>query len=170
MEKEHHYSVSMVWTGNRGEGTRNYRAYDRDHILRVEGKADISASSDPSFLGSPSRYNPEELMVASLSSCHMLWYLHLCSVNHIVVTEYQDQAKGTMMEKADGSGYFREVELSPVITLTEENMIAKAKELHEEANRFCFIANSVNFPVKHKPLFKIAGRDAKIAGRDAVAP
>jgi organic hydroperoxide reductase OsmC/OhrA len=160
MEKEHHYSVSMTWTGNRGEGTQNYRAYDRDHILRVEGKADIPASSDPSFRGSPSRYNPEELMVASLSSCHMLWYLHLCSVNHIVVTDYRDQATGTMMERADGSGYFREVELCPVITITEEGMISKARELHGEAKRFCFIANSVNFPVTHQPLFIVAGRDA----------
>ncbi len=155
MEKEHSYLVSMTWTGNKGEGTKNYRAFDRDHILQVQGKADIAGSSDPSFRGSPDRYNPEELLVCSISSCHMLWYLHLCSVNNIVVTAYRDEARGTMIEDADGSGRFREVELNPAITLTDEAMIGKATQLHEEAHRFCFIANSVNFPIKHRPVFTV---------------
>jgi organic hydroperoxide reductase OsmC/OhrA len=155
MEKEHNYSVAMVWTGNLGAGTESYRAYSRDHVLRVGGKPEIPSSSDPSFRGSPDRYNPEELLICSLSSCHMLWYLHLCSVNGIVVTAYQDQACGTMIEKSDGSGYFKEVVLSPMITLTDEAMTGKAMELHEEANRRCFIAASVNFPVIHKPVFKV---------------
>jgi organic hydroperoxide reductase OsmC/OhrA len=155
MEKEHHYSISMVWTGNKGEGTKEYRAYSRDHILQVTGKADIAGSSDPSFRGSPDRYNPEELLVSSLSACHMLWYLHLCSVNNIVVTGYRDQARGTMIEGADGGGHFKEVELNPSITLSETAMIGRATELHEEANRLCFVANSVNFPVTHKPVFEV---------------
>ena len=145
----------MTWTGNKGEGTTNYRGYDRDHILQVKGKADIAASSDPSFRGSPDRYNPEELLVCSVSSCHMLWYLHLCSVNQIVVTEYRDEAKGTMIENADGSGFFKEIELNPLVTVTGETMIARATELHEEAHRLCFIANSVNFPIRHKPVFNV---------------
>jgi organic hydroperoxide reductase OsmC/OhrA len=155
MEKEHIYSVVLDWTGNQGEGTKSYRVYSRDHILRVAGKPELSASSDPSFRGSRDRYNPEELLVSSLSSCHMLWYLHLCSVSDVVVTAYQDQASGTMIEKEDGSGYFKEVVLSPVITLTDASMTAKAMELHTAANRMCFIAASVNFPVHHKPVFKI---------------
>lgn len=154
MEKEHHYSVTVVWT-DKGEGTKNYRAFSRDHIVQVSGKADIAGSSDPSFRGSPDRYNPEELLVSSLSACHMLWYLHLCSVNHIVVTSYRDEAKGRMMEKPDGSGFFKEVELNPHITLTEASMIERATELHEEANRMCFVANSVNFPITHKPVFEV---------------
>ncbi len=97
MEKEHVYSVTMTWSGNLGEGTQHYRGYSRDHLIRVAGKPEIPSSSDPSFRGSPERYNPEELLVASLSSCHMLWYLHLCSVNGVVVTAYQDQASGTLM-------------------------------------------------------------------------
>lgn len=145
----------MSWTGNKGEGTKNYRAFSRDHILQVSGKADIAGSSDPSFRGSPDRYNPEELLVSSISACHMLWYLHLCSVNHIVVTAYRDEAKGTMIENPDGSGFFREVELNPVITLTGSSMIARATELHEDAHRMCFIANSVNFPISHKPVFEV---------------
>src|ERR1700759_3681585 len=116
MEKEHRYSVDLAWTGNKGEGTTRYTAYSRDHVLRVQGKPDLPGSSDPSFRGSRDRYNPEELLVSSLSSCHMLWYLHLCSANQVVVVDYRDQAKGFMMERADGSGYFREVILCPVVT------------------------------------------------------
>jgi organic hydroperoxide reductase OsmC/OhrA len=158
MEKEHRYSVSMVWTGNLGEGTKSYKAFGRDHIYQVAGKADIAGSSDPSFRGSRDRYNPEELLVCSLSSCHMLWYLHLCSVNNVVVTGYRDEAKGIMAEAADGSGFFKEVELHPVIRLSEASMIARAMELHKDAHRMCFIANSVNFPVKHQPVFEIDPR------------
>ncbi len=167
MEKEHHYLVSMVWTGNLGEGTQSYRGYSRDHEIRVEGKADIDGSSDPAFRGSANRYNPEELLVSSLSACHMLWYLHLCSINQIVVTDYRDQAKGTMLEGDDGGGHFKEVVLNPTVTLKSvsgkgvgvgdeaatEAMMEKAKALHEEANTLCFIARSVNFPVRHVPVF-----------------
>ena len=154
MEKEHVYSVTMTWSGNLGEGTQHYRAYSRDHLIQVEGKPEILSSSDPSFRGSPDRYNPEELLVSSLSSCHMLWYLHLCSVNGVVVTAYQDQASGRMAEREDGSGVFTEVVLNPVIVLSDEAMAGKAMELHEEAHRMCFIAASVNFPVRHKPIFR----------------
>jgi organic hydroperoxide reductase OsmC/OhrA len=156
MEKAHHYTTILNWTGNKGEGTAHYRAYDRDLVVSVAGKPDLPGSSDPSFRGNPQRYNPEELLVASLASCHMLWYLHLCSVNNIVVMEYQDRSEGVMMEKADGSGYFREVILRPVVTITDAGQIEKAKELHHEANRLCFIASSVNFPVHHQPEFRVA--------------
>ena len=151
MEKEHHYTTQLSWIGNKGEGTSHYRAYNRDHVLSVTGKPPIPGSSDPSFRGSPLRYNPEELFVSSLSSCHMLWYLHLCAVNGVVVTEYTDEAQGIMMEKADGSGYFREVVLYPHVTVTEAAMIEKATALHHDAHKLCFIANSVNFPVRHAP-------------------
>src|SRR6201992_4396020 len=107
MEKKHHYITHIMWTGNKGEGTTTYRAYDRDHIIYANNRPAIPASSDPAFRGNPQRYNPEELLVASLSSCHMLWYLHLCAVNGVVVVDYRDLATGTMVENADGSGYFR---------------------------------------------------------------
>jgi organic hydroperoxide reductase OsmC/OhrA len=154
MEKEHHYTTSLTWTGNKGEGTANYRAYDRDYMVQVKGKPDIPGSSDPSFRGSPQRHNPEELFLSSISSCHMLWYLHLCSVNNIVVMDYQDEAKGIMMERPDGSGYFKEVTLYPIVTLTDSGMIGKARDLHHEANKMCFIANSCNFPIRHDPHFR----------------
>ena len=151
MAKEHHYSTQLNWTGNKGEGTADYKSYLRDHVLSAGGKPEIAGSSDPSFRGNPERYNPEELFVASLSSCHMLWYLHLCAVNGVVVVDYHDYAEGTMIENADGSGHFSVVTLKPVVTVMEASMIAKATSLHHEANKFCFIANSCNFPVKHEP-------------------
>jgi len=147
----------MVWTGNRGEGTKDYTCYSRDHILQAKGKAEIAGSADPSFRGSPARYNPEELLVSSLSSCHMLWFLHLCAVNKVIVTDYRDEAKGIMIERVDGSGAFKEVELHPVVTLADADMIAKAGPLHEQAHKMCFVANSMNFPVKRVPVFIAAG-------------
>ena len=152
----HHYKVDITWTGNRGNGTASYTAYDRDHIVSAGGKPEIPASSDPSFRGDPARYNPEELLVASLSSCHMLWYLHLCSSAGVIVVDYTDAAAGTMEETANGGGHFIEVTLFPVITVASEEMVEKADALHEKANELCFIANSCNFPVHHKPIYKIA--------------
>lgn len=147
----HYYETTLNWTGNRGEGTTGYRSYDRNYSITVEGKPEIPGSSDPSFRGDKTRYNPEEMLVASLSSCHMLWYLHLCSVAGIVVTAYEDHAKGTMIEEENGSGRFTEVTLYPIITVREESMIEKAMEIHHEANKMCFVANSCNFPVRHQP-------------------
>lgn len=151
MAKEHHYSTQLNWTGNRGEGTSNYKAYDRDHVITAGGKPEIPGSSDPSFRGNPDRYNPEELFVSSLSACHMLWYLHCCAVNGVVVVDYHDYAEGTMVEDADGNGRFSVVTLRPVVTVSEASMTEKAQALHDEAHKFCFIANSCNFPVKHAP-------------------
>ncbi len=150
--QQHQYQIDLRWTGNQGAGTRSYTAYRRDHELSAEGKAiTIPASSDPAFRGDPARYNPEELLVASLSGCHMLWFLHLCAVNRIVVVDYVDHATGTMEETADGGGRFTEVTLHPLVTVTEEHMIEPANALHAEAHRLCFIANSCNFPVRHEP-------------------
>jgi organic hydroperoxide reductase OsmC/OhrA len=160
MAKEHHYNTSLVWTGNKGEGTAHYRAYDRDHVLSAKGKPEIAGSSDPAFRGNPSRYNPEELLVASLSSCHMLSYLHLCAVNKVVVVDYRDDAEGMMEETGDGGGHFAVVILRPVVTVTEEAMVEKAKELHHAAGRLCFIANSCNFPVRHEPEVRVEAKPA----------
>ena len=157
MGKEHHYLTQLRWTGNRGEGTSNYRSYDRDHVLSAGGKPEIAGSSDPSFRGNPQRYNPEELLVSSLSSCHLLWYLHLCAVNGVVVVDYRDSAEGVMDEADNGSGRFLEVVLRPVVTVKDAGMREKAMQLHHDANKMCFIANSVNFPVRHEPVIAVAG-------------
>ena len=149
--KHHTYEVRVDWTGNDGSGTKSYTSYRRNHSIASAGKAPIPGSSDPSFRGDPSRYNPEELLVASLSACHMLWYLHLCAVNKITVTDYHDTASGVMEEAPDGSGKFILVELRPVVRISPGDDSAKALALHAEAHRYCFIAKSVNFPVELAP-------------------
>lgn len=148
---EHRYAVDVVWTGDRGRGTESVRAYDRAHEIRIDGKPPIPASSDPAFRGDPSRHNPEELLVASLSSCHMLWFLNLCAVAGVVVTAYEDRALGVMDEEADGGGSFREVVLRPHVTVARPEMTEPAAALHERAHALCFIARSVNFSVRHEP-------------------
>jgi organic hydroperoxide reductase OsmC/OhrA len=149
MRMKHSYGAYVHWTAADGAGTKSYRSYSRDHAIGADGKPEIRASSDPAFRGDGSRYNPEELLIASVSSCHMLWYLHLCSVNGITVLEYRDDATGAMEENADGSGQFVRVELRPVVTMTNGDR-ARALELHSEAHRLCFISRSVNFPVEVK--------------------
>ena len=151
MHKSHNYSLTVKWTGNRGTGTSDYRAYDRNHVIESQLKDDINGSSDPAFRGDKTRYNPEDLLVASLSACHMLVYLHLCAVGGVVVVDYVDAATGNMVETDDGGGHFTEVTLKPIVTVKESSMIAKANELHHKANELCFIASSVNFPVNHEP-------------------
>lgn len=147
--KTHHYQTHLRWTGNKGTGTSSYQAYGRDYNVSIGDKPELLGSSDPSFRGDPERHNPEDLLVASLSGCHMLCYLHLCAVNEVVVLDYEDQATGVMVEKGKG-GHFEQVTLHPKITLADASMEKKADELHEQANKVCFIANSVNFPVHHK--------------------
>jgi len=155
--REHHYAVDTDWTGNRGTGTSGYAAFGREHVIRMAGKPDIVGSSDPAVRGDPARHNPEDLLVASLSTCHMLWYLALCAKAGIVVTAYADSATGTMVEEADGGGRFTEVTLRPLATLAADADLALAQKLHEDAHRLCFIARSVNFPVACEPHFATAG-------------
>ncbi|MGH6834705.1 MAG: OsmC family protein [Methylocella sp.] len=146
----HVYEASIVWTGNRGQGTSAYRNYGRDHVLRVAGKPQLPMSSDPAFLGDPARYNPEELLVAAISSCHMHWYLHLCAEARVVVVAYEDCASGRLIESATGGGHFESVTLRPNVTI-EAGETEAAQRLHEGAHKKCFIANSVNFPVLCEP-------------------
>ena len=146
--RTHTYSIRTTWTGNDGQGTSSYKTYRRDHEMMAEGKSQsIPGSSTPLFRGDGSRYNPEELLVAALSACHLLWYLHLAADAGIVVTDYADSAEGIMRENPDGSGEFVEVILKPHIAITDESRIADAEALHERAHALCFIANSVKFPV-----------------------
>src|SRR5664279_3470443 len=152
--KNHHYKVDVTWTGNSGKGTSDYTAYERSHMISVNEKASIYGSSDTSFRGDKTKYNPEELFVASLSTCHMLWYLHLCSEAGVIVIDYADNATGIMQETEDGGGHFAEVTLHPTVVVRDKSMIEKANELHDKANKLCFIANSCNFPIHHKSICK----------------
>jgi organic hydroperoxide reductase OsmC/OhrA len=150
-ERTHGYSTRVVWTGDRGSGTRSYRAYARDHEIRGDGKGTILGSSDPAFRGDASRWNPEELLVASLSACHMLWFLHLCAESGIVVTAYEDDASGTMAEEKDGGGRFTGVVLRPRVATASSASHHAIEALHERAHAMCFIARSVSFAVRCEP-------------------
>ena len=156
MSKQHKYETTVRWTGNLGTGTTDYKGYGRNHEIGAPGKPLIPGSSDPAFRGDAARYNPEDLLVASLSSCHMLWYLHLCAVNKVVVLDYEDNAQGTMEETADGGGRFLEVTLHPRITIATGSDLDTAKRLHHDAHEKCFIANSVNFPIGCEPVIRYA--------------
>lgn len=151
MAKEHHYSGKIEWTGNQGTGTDSYSSYSRDFEASVSGKSVLHGSSDPAFRGDATKYNPEDLLLLSLSSCHMLWYLHLCSEAGVVVTHYSDSPQGTMEENSKG-GRFTKVVLHPEVKVLTPDMTEKAISLHSKAHELCFIANSVNFPVLVEPM------------------
>jgi organic hydroperoxide reductase OsmC/OhrA len=152
MHKSERFSVTTTWTGNQGSGTSTYRAYGRDHHIHAGGKeAAIPGSSAAGFRGDAGRYNPEELLIGALSACHMLWFLHLCSERGIAVTGYIDEAEGTLDMDADGAGEFREVVLHPSVDLSDESRRAELEALHERSHEMCFIARSVNFPVRCRP-------------------
>jgi organic hydroperoxide reductase OsmC/OhrA len=147
----HDYATVLHWTGNRGSGTSTYRAYGRDCESSAAGRPPILASSDPVFRGDADRWNPELLLVAALSQCHLLSYLHCCATEGVVVTDYRDEASGTMAEDRRGAGSFVEVVLRPWVTVADPEMVELAGSLHGEAAKRCFIAASVSFPVRHQP-------------------
>lgn len=151
MSTLHTYKSHITWTGNTGSGTTDYKTYERSHVISIENKVDIQATSDPAFRGDKTKHNPEELFLSSLSSCHMLWYLHLCATAGINIVSYEDNAVGVMEEAKNGSGKFTAVTLYPTVVITDSTQIEKANALHQEANKMCFIANSCNFEVKHSP-------------------
>lgn len=151
----HHYQLNLHWTGNLGSGTSNYRVYQRNHTIQFPNKPELLASADPTFRGDPTRYNPEELLLAALSGCHLMSFLHVCVNAGVVVTAYEDHATGTMVLNPDDSGHFTKVTLNPIVTVAESAMLEKLDALHHKANQLCFIANSVNFPVRHNPIGKV---------------
>jgi organic hydroperoxide reductase OsmC/OhrA len=155
----HHYATTVRWSGNLGRGTENYRDYSRDHEILAAGAPPIPGSSDPAFRGDPARWNPEQLLIASLAQCHMLWYLHLCATGGVTVVDYQDHARGvmTMDPGGGGGGSVTEVTLHPEVTVADASMADKARALHSEVPALCFIARSVNFPVRHEPTIRVTG-------------
>lgn len=154
---EHHYELAVSWTGNSGEGTAGRDSYRRDHEIVAPGKPALQGSSDPSFHGDAARYNPEELLVAALSGCHLLWYLNACAAARVVVVGYRDDPIGTMHEEPGGSGYFTDVLLRPRVEVADASSIERALQLHDVAHRSCFIARSVSFPVRREPEIRAVG-------------
>lgn len=151
MKKDHHYNVTISWTGNKGTGTSDYKSYERSHSILIDGKEELLASSDAPFRGDVSKHNPEDMLVSAISSCHMLWYLHLCADAAVIVLEYSDNASGTLTLPDNGNGHFSEITLNPKVVVQDASMIDKANELHKKAHEKCFIANSVNFPIYQNP-------------------
>lgn len=149
---DHRYTLTVTWTGNTGDGTSTYRGYRRTHTVAAEGPPDLLGSADRTFHGDRERWNPEQLLLASLAQCHMLSYLHVCVDAGVVVTQYVDRATGSMRTDASGSGRFTEVVLHPEVTVADAGMVEAATTAHHRAHELCFIANSVNFPVRHEPV------------------
>ncbi len=154
-DTKHHYHVRMIWTGSRGVGTTSYRSYGRDYDVMADGKATMKGSADPQYRGDAALWNPEELLLASLSACHQLWYLHLCASAGVVVRAYEDRAEGTMLVHSDGSGEFISVLLRPSVTIAVGADRERALGLHADAANMCFIARSVKFPVTHEPTIEV---------------
>lgn len=151
-DKKHRYDVRTLWSAADSGPPTSYDGFSRTHLIEIAGKRAIEASSDPSFRGDPSLHNPEDLLVASLSSCHMLWYLVLCVARKIPILAYEDAAYGIMAE-TPRPGRFVEVVLRPKVTVAKGADLALAAKLHERAHAECFVANSVNFPVRHEATF-----------------
>ncbi|RCV50625.1 OsmC family protein [Marinitenerispora sediminis] len=159
-EKHHHFEVRVRWTGNTGAGTTGYRSYERSHDVEADGKPPLPGSAAVAFRGDADRWNPEELLMAALSQCHMLSYLAVAVAAKVNVVDYTDTATGTMVTHADGSGEFTEVTLHPVVTVADPESADTARRLHRRASELCFIARSVNFPVHHEPVIRTAGAAA----------
>ncbi len=147
----HEFNTQIEWTGNTGLGTETYESYERDYTLSSEGKEQILCSSAAGFRGDTNKYNPEDLFIASLSSCHMLWYLHLCADNGIKVLSYIDATEAKLAVFLNGKGFFQSITLSPKVVVENPEHIQKAIALHQKANKMCFLANSLHFPIKHNP-------------------
>lgn len=153
MAKTHHYQAKLIWTGAEQGPTESYEAYSRDYLIEIDGKPSLRGSADPLFRGIPTVHNPEELLVAALSSCHMLSYLALAARADILVLGYEDEATGTII-LGGGGGRFTEVVLHPIVIVAEGSNVSLAQTLHEKAHEQCFIASSVNFPVQHHAVIK----------------
>jgi organic hydroperoxide reductase OsmC/OhrA len=168
--KIHTYRVAVEWIGNRGNGTSGIARYGRDHTISAGAKPPIAGSSDPAFLGDRDRWNPEDLLLASISACHKLWYLGLCANAGVVVTSYHDEAEATMLEEANGAGRFLNATLRPRITIQRAGDVNEATRLHHAAHEYCFIANSVNFPIVCEPDIRVESDAADPIAVTAAAP
>ena len=146
MAQVHHFSAKVTWTGAAKGTTSSYESYSRDHLIEIPGKPPIAGSADTVFRGDASRHNPEDLLVMSLSTCHMLTYLAQAARAGVHVLGYTDEAAGTMQMK-DGKMRFTDVSLHPQVVIAADSDPDTAQQLHHLAHEHCFVASSVNFPV-----------------------
>jgi organic hydroperoxide reductase OsmC/OhrA len=149
MSNRHPYKTLLIWDGNLGDGTSTYAGYGRQHHVSIDGKADLQLTADPKFRGDAARHNPEDLLLAAVSSCHMLSYLALCARASINVLDYRDEATGELVLDMKGGGRFESIHLHPIVTIADASQRERALELHEKAHELCFIANSCSVPIHH---------------------
>lgn len=152
MSQLHHYKLKLDWESHDGNGTANVRTYDRSHTVSIDGKPHLQLTTDNPSVGDRSKLNPEDLLVSSVASCHMLSYLYACALEGVIIMSYTDEATGTMIDNGADGGHFQEITLRPVMTVADSSMVAKAIALHHEAHRICYIANSLNFKVSCQPV------------------
>lgn len=155
----HAFAAGVVWEGNTGEGTAGYASYSRRYRVTAEGKPDLPGSADPAFRGDADRHNPEDLFLAALSACHMLFYLSLCARGGVRVLAYEDRATGTLRIDPGGGGRFESVTLHPVVHVDADSDAEQAARLHETAHGLCFIANSCSVPIRHAPVIHVGGAE-----------
>ncbi|HEX7091556.1 MAG TPA: OsmC family protein [Longimicrobiales bacterium] len=165
----HRYATRIIWTGDRGSGTSSYTSYGRDYRVLVDGKPELAGSADAAFRGEPDRHNPEDLFLAAVAACHMLFYLSLCARQGVRVLSYEDEAAGTLVLHPGGSGRFDAIVLNPVVVVAEGSDEALARRLHDEAHRLCFIANSCSVPIRHRATVRTAARALRPVVRDPAA-
>jgi organic hydroperoxide reductase OsmC/OhrA len=159
---EAHYHAKLVWSGAANGSTQSVETYSREFRVEFEGKPALRGSADPAFHGDPALYNPEDLLMAALASCHMLSYLAVCAHARVVVVSYEDAALGTVARR-DGKVKFVDVLLRPRVVLEPGSDVDKAMALHGKAHNICVIVNSVNFPVRHEAEITFAGSSAVAA-------
>jgi organic hydroperoxide reductase OsmC/OhrA len=151
----HAYASRIVWEGNLGQGTSGYDRYSRTHRVIVDGKPDLLGSADQSFRGERDKHNPEELFLASIAACHMLFYLSLCARQQIAVVAYEDEVTGTLQREPNGGGKFLDITLHPKVTIARAPDRDRARALHATAHRLCFIANSCATPIRHVAIITV---------------
>lgn len=153
MPFKHLFRAKAIWTLKKKD--ENIKSYSRNHSITIEGKSNLEVSAAKAFKGDAALYNPEDMLLSSLVSCHMMSYLYVCAQFGIEVLSYSDDAVATLEVNDDGSGRFTEVTLKPKVLITNANRIEEALLLHKKANELCFIANSCNFPVYHNPVCEV---------------
>ena len=155
MSKSHTYSAELTW--QRGDQDFLGNRFSRRHLLRFDGGVELPASASPLVVPPPlsdlSAVDPEELFVASLASCHMLWFLAIAAKRRFQVDAYRDAPVGVMEPRADGKMVMTLVTLHPRVELSGERLPTREEleALHRRAHEECYLANSVKTEVRCEP-------------------
>lgn len=151
MSNRHTFEAHLSWTKPDEASSNRKRIYGKTHLMQINGKQDLTISAAKAFKGDPALHNPEDQLLSSIMSCHMMSFLYVCSQHNMEVFSYKDKATAILETYEDGSGKIVSVSLFPQVIIADHNQIELANALHVKANKLCFIANSCNFPVQHEP-------------------